>query len=233
MPHSVRRRYARLAGFAFLFYIAAGLAETVLFSDAVGGGTASAKLTNVLLHETQLRLTVVLTLATVLSALALAVSLFVVTRDFDPGLALIGLTGRVAEGVLGAVYALPGLGLLSVARALDGQQSDHEAEVLVALLVDARHNLMMLSAVCFAAGSLAFSWLLLTGRAVPKAVAWWGVLASALLLLALPVQIAVNARGVLSMLVWIPMLLFEIVLAVWLMVRGVAPNGGATPGALS
>jgi hypothetical protein len=69
-----------------------------------------------------------------------------VTRDFDPGLALIGMTGRVAEGVIGAVYALP-------------------------------------------------------------------------------VQMGIDARGVLSMLVWLPMLLFEIVLAVWLLVRCVAPNG--------
>lgn len=225
-PHHIRQRYARVAGFAFLFYIAAGLTETAIFSGAVGGGSASAKLTNVLLHETHLRLTVVLTLATVLSALALAVSLYVVTRGYDYGLALIGLTARTAEGVIGAVYALPALGLISAARALEGQPPGPEAGVLVSLLLDARQNTMMLSAICFAAGSTAFSWLLLRGRAVPVVLAGIGVLASALLLLALPVQLAVDSRGILSMLVWLPMLLFEVVLAVWLIVRGVRASEG-------
>lgn len=223
IPQSTRQRYARLAGLAFLFYIAAGLAETTMFSKAIGSGPALAKLAHVLQHATQLRLTVLLTLVTVLSALVLAVTLFVVTRGYDFGLALIGLTARVAEGVIGAVYALPALGLLSAARALEAESAGPEAGVLVELLLDARHNTMMLSAVCFAAGSTAFSYLLLRGRAVPAPLAWLGVIASALLLLALPVQLAVDARSILSMLVWLPMLLFETVLAVWLIVRGVAP----------
>lgn len=225
-PQHIRQRYARVAGFAFLFYIAAGLTETAIFSGAVRGGSASAKLTNVLLHETHLRLTVVLTLATVLSALALAVSLYVVTRGYDCGLALIGLTARTAEGVIGAVYALPALGLISAARALEGLAPGPEAGVLVSLLLDARQNTMMLSAICFAAGSTAFSWLLLRGRAVPVVLAGFGVLASALLLLALPVQLAIDSRGILGMLVWLPMLLFEVVLAVWLIVRGVRASEG-------
>lgn len=228
-PHHVRQRYARVAGFAFLFYIAAGLTETAIFSGAVVGGSASEKLTNVLAHEAHLRLTVVLSLATVLSALALAVSLYVVTRDYDKGLALFGLTARTAEGVIGAIYALPALGLLSAARAFEGQPHGPEADVFIALLLDARQNTMMLSAICFAAGSTIFSWLLLRGHAVPIVLGRLGVFASVLLLLALPAQLAVNSQGILSMLVWLPMLLFEVILAWWLIVRGVRPlnNGGA------
>lgn len=225
-----RQQHARIAGLAFQVYIVAGLAETAIFSGAVGEGAAPVRLANVLQHATQLRLTAVLTIGTVLSSLVLAVALFVITHRCNVGLALIGLVSRVAEGVVGAVYALPALGLVSAARALEGESGGLEARSIVALLLDLRHDTMMLSAVCFAAGSSAFSFLLLQGRVVPPPLAWLGVVASVLLLLALPVQFVAGTRSMLGMLIWLPMLVFELVLAVWFLLKGVPPlDGGAGP----
>jgi len=83
------------------------------------------------------------------------------------------------------------------------------------------------SAIYFAVSSLIFSWLLLCGRMIPAALAQLGVIASALLVAILPLQLAGLFGGAMSWsasvtwLVWLPMLIFEVTLALWLIVKGV------------
>ena len=84
------------------------------------------------------------------------------------------------------------------------------------------------SAIYFAVASLLFSWLLLRGRMIPAAFAWLGVVASVLLVVILPLQLAGLFGGSMSWsssitwLVWLPMLVFEVTFALWLLVKGVA-----------
>src|SRR5829696_5966273 len=120
--------YARVAGFTFLFYIAAGITSLAL-----------AGRTNV---------TDVLGLLTSFSALVLGVTLYMITREQGPALAMLALTCRVLEAVSGD------------------------------------------AAIFFAVGSTLFCWLLLRGRLIPAALAWLGVLASVLLVVVLPLQLA-------------------------------------------
>jgi NADH:ubiquinone oxidoreductase subunit K len=56
---------------------------------------------------------------------------------------------------------------------------------------------------------------------IPVALAWLGVLASVLLVVALPLQLAGLLRGPVTQLMWIPMAAFEIPLGLWLIVKGV------------
>ena len=76
-----RTTNARLAGFTFLFYIAAGIGSLVLAGRA---------------HATD-----VLSVLTSLAALVLAVTLYAITREQDPDLAMLGLTCRVVEAIPG------------------------------------------------------------------------------------------------------------------------------------
>lgn len=84
------------------------------------------------------------------------------------------------------------------------------------------------SAIYFAVGSLFFSWLLLRGRLIPAALALLGVIASTLLVVILPLQLAGLFGGSLSWtssltwLLWLPMLVYEVALSVWLIVKGTA-----------
>jgi hypothetical protein len=58
----------------------------------------------------------------------------------------------------------------------------------------------------------------------PVALAWLGVLASVLLVVGLPLQIASVLRGSITQLMYLPMLAFEVPLGVWLLVKGVAAH---------
>jgi hypothetical protein len=163
-----RTTNARIAGFTFLLYIAAGIA-----SLALAGRT----------HATD-----VLSLLTSFCALVLGVTLYAITRDQDPDLAMLALTCRVVEAIPGA----PG-------------------------------------EMFFAVGSTLFSWLLLRGRMIPVVLAWLGIVASFLLVVILPLQRAGLFGGAMSWsssvtwLMWLPALVFEVTLALWLLIKGVAP----------
>jgi len=76
--------------------------------------------------------------------------------------------------------------------------------------------------VLFAVGSTLFSYLLLRGRMIPVALAWLGVVGSALAVAILPLQLAGLITGPITQVVWIPVALFEITLAFWLIIKGVA-----------
>lgn len=219
-----RTTNARLAGFAFLFYIAVGLTSMFLSRQATAGAEgAVAKLTSIAQHATLVRLTVLLTLLEVACAVVLAVTLYALTREEDPDLALLALSCRLTEGVLGAVAAVRSLQLLSVAMASATAAPDAAAaQSFGAVLLQQSGLGFGIGATCFAVGSTIFSYLFLRARSIPIWLAWLGVLSSALLVVTLPVQIAGFLSGPVTYYVWIPVALFEVVLALWLLIKGVA-----------
>lgn len=164
-----RSANARLAGVAFLVYIAAGIASLLL--------------------ARQLQAVGVLSILAAFSALVLGVTLYAITHAQDAELALLGLACRIVEAIPGG----EGVG-----------------------------------AMFFAVGSAIFSWLLLRGRMVPLWLARLGVAASVLLVASLLLRRAglfadaVNWSSSAAWLLWLPMLVFELSLASWLLLKGVA-----------
>lgn len=216
-----RTTSARLAGFAFLFYIAAGLASVILFGRATGA-EGTALLARVAEHAAEVRLAAVLTLLCSFAALVLAVTLYGITRDEDHELAVLAMTFRVAEGVLGGFSAIPMLGLLWLGTAGGANAPDAAAaHALAAYLLIGEDTSPTITATLFAVGSTIFSYLLLRGRMVPVALAWLGVAASVLLVVGLPLRLGGVVGGPLFEIVWLPMLVFEVTLALWLIVKGV------------
>ena len=57
---------------------------------------------------------------------------------------------------------------------------------------------------------------------IPAALAWLGLFASVLLVVLFPLQLAGLLTGSVTWLMWLPMLVFELVLALWLIIKGVA-----------
>jgi hypothetical protein len=219
-----RTTNARLAGFTFLAYIATGIASMVLFAQAAAGANATAKLASIAQHATALRLTAVLTLLTFFEAVVLGVTLFALTHEEDFDLAVLGLCCRVGEGVLGAASAVSTMRLLPVAAAsaTSATPDAAAATALGASLLSQGGSSTAIGATCFAVGSTLFSYLFLRARSIPVPLAWLGVLASVLLVAGLPVQLAGFLPASLAWPIWMPMLAFEVTLAFWLLIKGVA-----------
>jgi hypothetical protein len=219
-----RKINARIAGFTFLFYIVIGITSMVLSSRETSGaeGTA-AKLASIAQHASIVRVDVVLTLLCAACALVLGVTLYALTRDQDPDLAVMALCCRVSEGVvIAAGSSLLTLALLSVATASIAAPGPDAvtAQALGALLLKMGDWTGIIAATCFAAGSTLFSYLFLRARSIPVPLAWLGILASLLLIVALPLRLAGFLSGPVTSFIWIPMLLFEVALALWLIIKG-------------
>ena len=218
-----RRSNARLAGIAFLVYIAAALTGMVLSGRATAGETPAAKLASLATHESPYRIGILLELVGCFCALVLAATLYAITREEDADLALLALTCRVAEGVIGGV-SLQGaartlwLATTKGAKALDPATRD----ALRAYYFGGPHFGGTMGATFFALGSTLFAWLLLRGRMIPAWLAWVGFLGSLLVLVILPLQLVGSAAGLVTDVMWLPLLVFELTFAVWLIAKGAA-----------
>jgi len=83
---------ARVAGSAFLLYIVLGLPAGLLMAKATSAEGITAKLVGVAQHANGLRVAVVLVLFSSFCALVLGVTLYGITREVDPDLAMLALT---------------------------------------------------------------------------------------------------------------------------------------------
>jgi len=214
-----RTTNARIAGFAFLFYIAVAFPSMVLLDRATSGEGIAVKLASIAQHATDVRVAVVLVLLGCFAALVLAVALYAITREQDPDIAMLALTCRVGEGVISGISIPETLGLLWLATATGPNAPDTgAAQALGAYLL---RGDMALTATFFAVGSTLFCYLLLRGRMIPIPLAWLGVVASVLLVVALPLQLAGVLRGPITSLMYLPMLAFEVPCGLWLLIKGV------------
>jgi hypothetical protein len=215
-----RTTNARIAGFTFLLHIAAGMTSLVLFGRATRGSGIAQRLARIAEHATDVGVLALLGFAQCFSALVLAVTLYAITRDEDEDLAMLGLTCRVGEGIIGGLSTtvMPTVLWLATSAGTDASAAGG-AHALAAYLL--RQD-VELPATFFAVGSTLFAYLLLRGRMIPMPLAWLGVAASVILVVGLPLRLARFLHGPVTSLMWLPMLAFEVALALWLMTRGVA-----------
>ena len=222
-----RATNARLAGFAYLSYMVVGAGNEVLMYRATNVDGTAATLARIAEHATDVRVAIILKLCECFAAFVLAVALYGITRDQDHELAMLGLVCRVAEGVFISSLIPRDVRLLWLASVRAGVAAPDVAttNALGAFLLMPGGPI---GAIFFAVGSAIFSYLLLRGRMVPVPLARWGVFSSVLLVVGLPLQLAGFFTGPLTGYQWVPAIVFAPVLALWLLIKGVAsPGGGA------
>ena len=218
-----RTTSARVAGVTFLLYIAVGVTSMIISASIPDAEGTVAELARIAQHASVVRLTMMLGFFTGFIALTLGVALYGITRDEDHELALLALLCRVGEGLSILFPMLGTLGLLWLANADPGAPDAAGSYALAGFLLKVDGWNVTIAATFFAVGSTIFSWLLLRGRMIPVALAWVGVFASVLLVVVLPLRMTELLSGSLMMLAWIPMAVFEIAVAIWFLIKGVAP----------
>lgn len=217
-----RTTNARIAGIAFLLYIGAGLAGVVFLDSSPKAEGIAAKLAGMAEHTSMVHIEVLLSMLTCFTALTLAVTLFGITRDEDRDLAAMMLVCRGIEASLGVISLFGTLGLLWLGTNTGPDAPDTAAAHAVALFIQKIQGWnFSIAATFFAVGSTIFSYLLIRGRLVPSWLAWLGLIASVLIVMILPLQLIDIVKGTASMIVWLPMLVFEVTIAFWFIIVGI------------
>jgi hypothetical protein len=225
------RRSGIAAGILFIVATAAG----VLSLFTLGPVNAPGYLTRIAPNEPKVLAGALLVFIMGWSGAGIAISMYPVLRTHNEGLALGAAGFRIIEGVFFCIGAVLILLLVGLSRDFvkAGPAATAEFQRLGALLTEARtwvRDVAGLLAWCI--GASLYYWLFFRTRLVPRWLSVWGLAGLlptvAAILLVLFRQLSSASR--LHTLMNLPLALQEMVLAVWLIVRGFNPPARAMQG---
>ncbi len=172
------------------------------------------------------------------TGMGIAIALYPVLRKFSPALALGSVAGRAVENVFILVGTLSLLGLLTVGQQATGSAAPSSFQAIGDAFVAARdwvHGFVAM--IPFGVGAFMYYIVLYRSRLVPRWLSGWGLVAVVLSVVATLYAGFTQEFGFTTVnnVLSIPIAIQEMVLAVWLIVKGfnapalasVASAGGA------
>jgi uncharacterized protein DUF4386 len=220
---------AKAAGFLYLFLVlVALLSEFYVRLRLVVPADPAQTARNLGLSSRLFRIGIFGDLVTVAGDIALICALYVILKPVNRTLALLAVFWRLAAcSVLAATILndFAALRLLSGAGYLNAFSSE-QLQALARYYFDLEILGYRIGAAFFALGTLAFAYLWYKSRYIPRPLAVWGILSSLLPLIVVPsVMLFPRVEEVFGNIrrarTGIPMIIFEIVLGIWLLVKGV------------
>jgi hypothetical protein len=215
------RRYAIVAGVLFIVATAASLLSGPFLAPVTGAD----HLTDAAAHHTQVAIGVLLGFIAALAAPGIAIALYPVLRRFGPGLALGSVAFRIIEGMF---YAL-GVGVLLSLSTLSqefvdaGAPPDQHYETLGRTMLAQYHGLVDVGLLlAFSLGGLLYYLVFYRSRLIPAWLSAWGIAGTVLLMVAgvLVMFAVIEPLSTVQVALAAPIGLQEMVLAVWLIVKG-------------
>jgi hypothetical protein len=223
-----QRTAAKVAGWSFLFtMVIVVFANYGLLNPLIVRGNVAETARNIVGHETQFRITVVCFLTYSLGVFVLLGALYLILKAVNPGLALIGAIFRF---VFAFLWLLTTLNLLSSLRLL-GSASYLQAfeperlQVLSRLYIAANFDAYYVGLPFFGLAATVTAYLFLKSNYIPKGLALFGIIASAWCVLCAFVYLVFPGFATPVDPYWFdsPMAIFELVLAFWLLIKGLRP----------
>jgi hypothetical protein len=212
--------HATTAGMLFIAATASSLIATALLGSLLKGPGV---LATVALHQNRLLAAALFQLLAAFTSAAIAVTLYPVLRQHAAGMALGAVGFRFIEGVFYALSAAGTLILVSLSGQLTAGASAHAPADLVRDLRDAAGTVGVLA---FCTGAMLYYLIFYRSQLIPRWLSVWGLagtvlcLIAGLLVLFQSIAVLSSTQVVLSL----PIGVQEMVLAVWLIVKGFSPK---------
>jgi hypothetical protein len=227
-----QQRAAKVAGIAALFAIAIVVfGNYVLLSPLIVPGKAAETAQKILAHETAFRLTVICFLSYSLISLVLLSALYVVLKPVNHGLALAAALCRLVFAVLwllGSLQMLGALRFLGHAGYLQVFETDR-LQVLARATIAATFDDYYVGLPFFSLASTICAYLFLKSNYVPRWLSWFGIVSSAWCVLCAFIYLLFPGFGKPVDPYWFdsPMALFELILSLWLIFKGLRSTTAA------
>jgi hypothetical protein len=201
-------------------------AASILYIAPLGGPlSAPVDLAKLAANENGVVLAALIEFVWAATGAGIAVALFPVLRRHNRALALGSVAARAAEAVLVLVGTLGMLVLFSLSQeaVAAGSAGLPSADTLANLLLASREWLHgLVGPLAFALGAFLYYWVLFKSRLIPRWLSGWGIIAIALNVFSTIYGAFAQDFGLssVSTVINIPILLQEMVLAVWLIAKG-------------
>jgi hypothetical protein len=219
------RKYAISAGVLFI------IADAVAFLSLpfIGSMNSTNYLVDVSTNASQIATAALLLFIGGAAAIGIAISLYPVLKKYNEGLALGAVGFRTVEGVLDFVAVIFLLVLITLSQQFvnAGAPDSSYFQTLGALVDSGYHmttNVMKLMA--FAIGALLYSIIFYRTKLIPRWLSGWGVVAAIFTMLSalLTMYGLIAPFSTVQIILNLPILPQELVLAVWLIVKGFNPS---------
>jgi Domain of unknown function (DUF4386) len=213
------RRAALSAGVLFIVATAASLAGTALSGPIVNDPD---RLRRVGTNASLLAGGALLQLVAAGASVGIAISLYPVLKQWGAGLAFGSVVFRTLEATMYAIGTVSLLSLLPLGRQFTSTGATERAslETLGEALLGVKEAAAVVGVLAFIVGALLYSWLLYRSNLIPRWLSGWGI-AALFLMMAACLLAVFNQRPVTSYVILaIPIGLQEMVLALWLIVKG-------------
>jgi len=228
-----QRKTAIVVGLLFIIATVASLVGGPILTQSILG--ASDYLDEISVNQGRVVLGVLFKFIGAAASAGIAVMLYPILRKHDEGLALGSVGFRLIEAVFYIVAALGVLSLVSLSQdyASAGSPTASSYEILAASM----HSVaiwagFVLGVLSFCLGALMYYYVFYQSKLIPRWLSVWGLIAIALLLtMVLSIMFEegpVKEPSGIRMLLAVPIALQEMVLAVWLIVKGFNPSAIAT-----
>ncbi len=164
----------------------------------------------------------------------IAISLYPILRKYNEGLALGSVGFRLIEGVFYIVSALGKLSLLTLSlEFVKAGTSDASYFQTLGTLIHAISNWagFVFGVIAFCLGALMYYYIFYHSKLIPRWLSGWGLIGIVLVLsLALLIMFGEEPSGM-TLLLAFPIFLQEMVMAIWLIVKGFDPSAIASASA--
>jgi len=207
--------------------IIVGVLFIIVLVSAMIGGVSSGSindpdyLTAVSANENQVLIGVLGMLTLTASVVMIPIMMFPILKKHSESLALGYVVARIFEGFFDTIMAISDLSLLTLSReyvnAVAPVASYFQTSGALILAEDAWSNILENFPYCL--GALMFYYLLYKSKLVPRWLSVWGLVGATLFLATVPFRMFGLIPPSTVVLV-VPLLLNEMVLAVWLIVKG-------------
>jgi hypothetical protein len=220
---------AKIAGYAGLLSLPFVLLPNFGVIDRlIIRGDVAQSARNIVAHQTLFRLSIASELVYAAGLLVVVAAFYVILEPAGRNLALIATAWRFVYALMWLAIPLDifeALRLLGSAQYLQVLGTDQLA-ALARLATSAGGDQYYLGLLFWSLSATATSWLWLKSRYIPRALAAFGLVASAWCVLCTIIYISAPAFADIVNLWWFdsPLALFEIALSVWLVARGLGRN---------
>jgi|ERR1039458_8636825 hypothetical protein len=216
-------RYARLAGFMYLFIIAAYLLGAYVTSRFEVPGNIAETAHRIMEYELLYRFGLALGLLNALCAVLLAMGLYVAVKAIDKNLALLALAFELVYVAVGGVLNLIDFVFLKLHIGLDSVSAldAKQLSALVDLHSYADSVGLNITCIFYGAGSILFFYLFLKSNYIPRILAALGLFGSVLVPLTGFASLIVPQPAKMLQLGWLPIFVAEISVGLWLLFKGI------------
>jgi len=215
--------YARVAGLVYLVVILLGIfSVSYIDTTIVVPGDDAATVNNILANELRVRVSVLSEIVMYVLVVLLSLALYIVLKSVSSNLALLALYWRLGEAIIGAgVAVLSGLVPLLLLRHAVAFETD-QLQSLVGLFLGVRDVGLDVVLIFIGVGGTLFCYLFFKSKYIPRILSVWGMLTYlSMLILAVTSILVPNLSETIKMAFYAPGGLFEIIIGLWLLVKGI------------